>query len=137
MSNESFGIRIVTPAGEAVSDMTNEVTLPSSKGEIGVLPQHTRYTGLLGTGILEYYAINEKRTKRLVISGGFCTFANNTLTILADSAHLPEKIDRESYASKRAELSKTVDTSDSSDPAWEFAKQELDKIEAIDRLISH
>ena len=135
--SDSFGIRVVTPAGELVADKTNEVTLPSSNGEIGVLPNHTKYTGLLGTGILEYYGTEDKQIKRLVISGGFCTYSSGTLTLLADSANLPDQIDKDSYAEKRSELTNVVETTDASDPAWEFAKQELDMIEAIDRLISH
>ena len=86
-TGDSFHLKILTPAGLALMDVATEVYLPSSDGEIGVLPGHCIYTGLLGTGTLRFHSDNGD-SRRVQISGGFCNFANNTLTILADRVQI-------------------------------------------------
>ena len=90
----NFRIKVFTPAGLVLSEETDSVKLPSSNGEIGVLPQHTKYAGLLGSGTLEFST--EIGVKKINISGGLTQFANNTLTVLADSVDLNQKISPES-----------------------------------------
>ena len=137
MSEEVFQLKVVTPAGLALEDEASQVTLPSSQGEMGVLPRHCKYTGLLGTGLLEYYSVKEKKAIRLVIAKGFCNFIDDGLVILADSVVRQEDVAGESYSESRAELTKSLEGGNTLDPEWQFAKDELDKIEAIDRLVSH
>ena len=82
-----FQLKIFTPAGLLLDDTTSEVKLPSAVGEIGVLPQHTRYCGLIGDGILEFWQPGQK-ARRVKLSGGFCSFADQALVILADQAEI-------------------------------------------------
>lgn len=137
MSAESYKLKIFTPAGLACEDEASEVTLPAIDGEIGVLPQHIGYTGLLGTGLLSYNSLNESQAVRLVISGGFCNFNDDTLTILADSIDMIDTVDREAYAKDRQKFSETLSGGDASSAEWNFAKEQLARIEAIDAMISH
>lgn len=138
MSAESFGLKIYTPVGLVLDDSAAQVTLPSSyNGEIGFLPGHARYSGLLGTGLLEYFSTEEKKAVRLVISGGFCNFDGSELVLLADSVAVAGEVDREVYAASRQELIDQLKTGNTADPDWIYARTELDRIEAIDRLISH
>ena len=51
MSTDEFGIIVYTRAGLLFEDKASSVTLQTVDGEIGVLTQHCRYTGLLGSGI--------------------------------------------------------------------------------------
>ena len=133
-----FKIRIFTPAGLEFEDSARDVKLPTSDGEIGILPEHIQYTGLLGTGILEFTALSSgSSAKRLVISGGFCSFSNNTLTILADMVDMPDKVDRETYSKGRGQYQKTIEQGNTRDPEFDYAKQQLARIEAIDTLVSH
>lgn len=130
-------LEIFTPAGLALQDSASQVTLPADNGEIGILPDHIRYTGLLGTGLLEYYSTEEKKPKRLVLSGGFTNVSENKVTILADSIDLIDGVDRNNYAEKRSEYTELVANGVYDEPECVHARTQLARIEAIDKLISH
>lgn len=135
---EPFGLKVFTPAGLAVEETVLAVSLPSaSRGEIGFLPGHTRYTGTVGTGILSYQAENTEHLKEIAVTGGFASFDNNTLSILADDVVMRETVDLETYAEKRSELEKVVTEGSGYDPEWQAASQKLAWIEVIDQLIQH
>jgi F-type H+-transporting ATPase subunit epsilon len=137
MSNDSFDLKVFTPIGLAVEDQASQVTLPSKDGEVGILPGHIGYAGLLGTGILEYYSTESKSAVRLVVAEGFCSFSESGLSILADSVAKADEVDKETYGETRAELHASLKEGDTRSTDWQRAKVELEKIEAIDRLISH
>lgn len=84
MANESFNLSIYTPAGLLLEEAVGAVTLPTAMGEIGVLPGHASYTGILASGTLQYLSGGSK--KEVTVTGGFAAFAGNILTVLADSA---------------------------------------------------
>ena len=81
---DSFKLRIYTPAGLLHEEVVTAVTLPSSTGEIGVLPKHCKYTGVLGSGNLNY-TLPSGDKKKITLAGGFCTFNMDTLEVLADA----------------------------------------------------
>ena len=81
---DTFKIHVLTPAGKVLEDETTSVILPTVDGEIGVLPHHTRYTGIVGEGTLKYDKVGGG-SESVQIKGGFVTFTNDTLTVLADS----------------------------------------------------
>ena len=137
MSDRAFKLEIITPAGLAREDATDEVTLAAKNGEIGILPQHAKYTGLLGTGLLTYFSTESNQTENVVIGGGFCNFHNDTLTILADSIDTLDSVDKDSYADEREKFAEILDTADTYTPEFEEAQIKLARIEAIDRLLSH
>ncbi|RMG44110.1 MAG: ATP synthase F1 subunit epsilon [Candidatus Dadabacteria bacterium] len=135
--SESFRLKIVTPAGVALDETVSELKLVSAAGEIGILPGHARYLGLLGTGVCEFRSAEDGQGKRLVLSGGFCNFSGGTLTVLADSVDFPESVDRESYGKDRGELQKIIENGDTQTPDFQYALERLKRIEAIDSLISN
>lgn len=135
MDSNSINLRVLTPSGLVLEERASSVTIPSSNGEIGVLPQHARYNGLLGTGILEFQPSAGGGAKRLVISQGFCNFNGDTLSILADYVALADQIDRSTYASERAVLEKTVAEGNAMEAEHTVAQEKLQRIEAIDRLL--
>lgn len=136
MSTDSFHLKIVTPEGLALDEQVSSVTLPSSQGEIGILPQHIDYNGLLGVGLLTYSKVGASTVGKAVVSGGFCQFGDGTLTILADSADLAESVDPSKYAIDRAELQKVIEQEDTQSQKWQLAKERLARIEAIDRIVA-
>jgi F0F1-type ATP synthase epsilon subunit len=58
-----FRLKIFTPAGLVLEDSAREVKLPTEAGEIGILPQHARYCGILGNGQMEYLPAHLVRLK--------------------------------------------------------------------------
>ncbi|MCI5066345.1 ATP synthase F1 subunit epsilon [bacterium] len=135
--SEQFTLRICTPKGIFLEEAVQEVTLPSSQGEMGILPGHADYTGLVGTGVMEFVAAPSNTPRRVVISGGFISYQGDTLTILSDVADSSESIEKENYAAERATLQEQVESEMMDSPEWTRARTALDRIEAIDELISH
>lgn len=135
MESESFTLKVLTPAGLVLEDRASSVTIPSSQGEIGVLPMHANYNGLLGTGILEYQPAGGGAPKRIVISQGFCSFGDNTLSILADYVAQAEQVNPNNYSADRTKLQAIVDEGNTADPGFAVAQEKLRRIEAIDQLI--
>ena len=79
-----FKIYIYTPAGLAVEDQTEEIVVPTVQGEIGVLTDHCRYTGLVEAGEVRFHSIRNGAERVVSVGAGFCTFADNSLSLLVD-----------------------------------------------------
>lgn len=133
MAEETFTVKIVTPSGAVLQEQASTVTLVGADGELGILTQHAKYTGVLGTGILKLkLASNEDKT--LVISGGFCNFSESTLLILADYADFPSDINRDTYAAEKPRLESALADCDTQTPEWLENRRKLARIEAIQGL---
>ena len=96
-------LTIVTPEGEVFRDRAQEVTLPGSEGEFGVLPGHVRFLSSLDVG--EVRIRSRDRTLYAAISGGFAEVSGDEVVILADTCELSDQIDvaRAERAKARAE----------------------------------
>ncbi len=97
-------LELVTPdKGEVLSKDIDMLIVRSTAGELGILPRHAR---LLTELLPHAMRIKTGATEDLVaIGGGFMEVTPEQITILADSAELPDAIDveRAKAAMKRAE----------------------------------
>ncbi|MBX7136388.1 MAG: F0F1 ATP synthase subunit epsilon [Oligoflexia bacterium] len=134
MGAENYTLKLYVPSGLVLQEKVKEVYLPSATGEVGVLSEHAKYTALLGTGVLEYLSVTDEK-RRLVLSGGFCTFSDDTFTVLADSAEGPETFSRDRLAADRKSSEAVLAIGDTLDPAWEDARIKLAKVEAAEKLL--
>lgn len=132
---DSFLLKVITPSGVLFEEQVSEVYLPSSNGEIGILPHHTAYTGLLGVGVLHYLPVSGGRRRNLVVAGGFVSFSNDILTILADSADTLEAVDRQSLSQLKAEASAQLEKLSLHDPAWSLNATKYARAEALEKLV--
>ena len=132
---EQIQLKIFTPEGGLVDELSTSVTLPTEIGQVTVLPGHASYVGALGIGILEYIGAQSASTKRLVVTGGFASMTAGVLTVLADGADTVDSIDQQKYGTERTQLKSVVDTGNLFDADWIRAQQKLQRIEAIDELI--
>ena len=96
-------LELATPSRLLVSEQVDEVVAPGSEGYFGVLPGHAPFLATLGIGELTYRIGRAER--HVAISRGFCEVRNDKVIVLADSAELPEDIDRDraQRARERAE----------------------------------
>ncbi len=129
---ETFELSVVTPQGEALKESVASVTLPSAMGEIGILPNHCEFVGLLGTGILEYSKASGENRK-IVVSEGLIQFSNNKLSITADTTDLPGK-GLPAISLKRPELEKIVTEGNTLNPEFDRAKKVIARLDAIQSL---
>ena len=135
--SDSFEVAVYTPAGEVFSGKTSSVKVPTAMGEIDILAGHQDYVSVLGTGIFQYRCEESDTVRRAVVCGGFVRFVGKQLSVLADSVDVPENVDKDSYSDRREEFSQAVSKGSLHEPEIVDAQQQLRRIEAIDRLISH
>lgn len=96
-------LKIVTPEKLVLDESVDMVTLPSSEGELGILPHHANLMARIVPGELRIK--KGGKTDTMAVGGGFLQMANNTLTIMTDLATYAEDIDERAVeeAKKRAE----------------------------------
>lgn len=104
MSNNLLYFKIATPERVVYEDDIFQVSIPTTTGEITVLPHHSPLVSILQAGELK---MKDKDGEHIIaVSGGFLEVrANNEIVILADNAERAEiiDIDRAEEARKRAE----------------------------------
>src|SRR4030066_1324008 len=96
-------LELVTPQRLLVSEDVDEVILPGSYGEVGVLPGHTQYLAILSIGVLRYRKGDV--TKKVAVGGGFAEVTPERVVVLVDVAEKADEIDveRARQARERAE----------------------------------
>ena len=99
-----LALEVVTPDRPLVRETVDEVTLPGTEGELGVLPGHTPLLTTLKVGVLSYRK-GEQRFY-VAVSQGFAEVLPDRVTVLAQVAERAEDIDvaRAESARQRAEL---------------------------------
>ena len=135
MASESFNLKIITPTGLVAQEQTSSVKLPASEGEIGMLPDHENYIGNLGIGVLEYDSLDEKKTKRLVVSQGFCNFQDGNLVVLTDKVIFADSVNKAEYASERETLKVVIASSPAGSAESMLATTKLKEIDAIEAML--
>jgi F0F1-type ATP synthase epsilon subunit len=119
-----YTLKICTPRGTFLEEQVQEVTIPSADGEVGILPRHTSYTA-------------DTSPRRIVVANGFIQFEGDTLLVLADSVDTSDSVDIDGYSSERASLQKLIETERIDSAEWARARSALDRIMAIDELVSN
>ena len=95
-------LHIVSP-DTSISQEVDEVSLPGSEGDFGVLPGHTPFFTSLRTGAMWYQQGTEKHF--LMVSVGFVEVLPDSVSVLAQVAERAEDLDQERAEAgmKRAE----------------------------------
>ncbi len=94
---------ITTPERVVYTDEVDSITIPTSTGEITVLPDHIPLISLLVPGELRVKKGNEEEL--MAVSGGFIEVRKDKVVVLSDTAELAHEIDVEAVeeAKNRAE----------------------------------
>jgi F-type H+-transporting ATPase subunit epsilon len=87
----------VSPESVLFSGDVDQVDLPGSEGDLGVLPEHAPLVTTLRPGIVTI--IREGVREPVVVVGGFAEVGPGGLTVLADRAVARADFDLESLAS--------------------------------------
>ena len=85
---QAYRLKVYTPTGLLLEETVAKVKLNTPTGEISVLPAHCKYTGVLAKGVMEAQIDSSTEVRKVTISGGFCNFDEDCLTVLADSAEM-------------------------------------------------
>lgn len=99
----AFQLDIVTPEKAIFSDTVDDVYLPGSEGEMGILSMHAALVAPLEPGSLRY--LKNGKVEELAVGEGFVEVSNNKVSVLIDLAIGEDAIDESQVeeAMKRAQ----------------------------------
>jgi F-type H+-transporting ATPase subunit epsilon len=86
-------LEIVTPDKLAFSDQVEEVTIPGTEGEFGVLRGHASLLSSIEIGELSYTK-DGKRT-HYAVNTGYAEILSSKVTVLVESAERADAIDKD------------------------------------------
>jgi F-type H+-transporting ATPase subunit epsilon len=124
-----IALTVVTRERKFIEIDVDEVVLPASDGEIGVLPGHTPLLTTLRIGTLRYRA--GSTVERIVISWGFAEVLPDRVIVLAERGVLPSEIDVAAAEAERTEAEKELAYLSSHDPEFAIVEGRLEESVAL------
>ena len=88
----SLSLRVLAPDQSVFDGIADEVILPSTSGQVGILPGHVTMLAALETGVMQLKEGGE--WKSIVLLGGFAEVESDEVTVLVNGAELGTSIDR-------------------------------------------
>lgn len=103
----AFKLNLFTPKGVVIKDLEcNEIIIPTVRGEIAVLPEHTHILTELSTGIVS--AKSSSGTRHFTVTAGLCRVLKDTVTILSFTSERAEDIDLERAKTAKAKATERL-----------------------------
>src|SRR6476469_10969361 len=120
---------VVTRERKILEEEVDEVELPASDGEIGILPGHTPLLALLKIGQMRYR--QGTNVERLVISWRFAEVLPDRVIVLAQRGFLPDEIDLARAEVQRRQAEKEIADLSSHDPEFAVVEGRLEESVAM------
>ena len=95
---------LVTHAEKLLEIECSDVGLPGRKGDMGILPGHAALISTLRPGELSYRPVDGGARRFVAVAPGFCEVADDTVTVLTETAEPAEDIDAAAATTERDEL---------------------------------
>ena len=129
----TFRFDLVSPEKLLFAGEVEQVDVPGTEGDFGVLPQHAPLVTTLRPGILVIH--REGGEIRVVVDGGFAEVGMAGLTVLADKAVPVEEFDSAVLAGEIKDTEE--DVADAKDD-WQRDKlaRRLDQLKALQAALS-
>ncbi len=128
--SEEITLEVVTPEKMVFSGKVDEVTIPGTEGEFGVLRGHEPF--LTSVDIGELYILAGGKRTHYAVNTGYAEITGTKITVLIETAERADAIDKdratrakEKAAASLAQLSKDHD---------DFEKMRLALARAINRI---
>ena len=91
-------LKVITPDKTVWDDKIEEVVLPSTTGQLGILGGHAPLITALEIGVMRVRP--DKEWKTIALSGGFAEVDNNEVKVLVNGAEMGDNIDLETARSE-------------------------------------
>ncbi|BAW95826.1 ATP synthase F1, epsilon subunit [[Synechococcus] sp. NIES-970] len=105
-------VRVITPDRTVLDDSVEEVILPSSSGQVGILSGHAPLLTALESGVIR---VRTNGWENIAITDGFAEVEANEVKVLVNAAAKGQDIDleeaRQAFEAAQAQLEQT-DTTD-------------------------
>ena len=130
----TFHFDLVSPAKLLFSGEVDQVDVPGSEGDFGVLAGHAPLIATLRPGILVIF--REAGELRVVVNGGFAEVSPAGLTVLADMAVPVDEFDREVLTGEIKDTEEDVaDAKD--DRQRDKLAHKLEQLKALQMALGH
>ena len=113
-------VRVIAPDKTIWDKEAQEVILPSTTGQLGILGGHAPLLTALDTGVMRVRAENDWIA--IALMGGFAEIEADEVSILVNGAERGDNIDTEKARLAYEEAEKRLQTSESSDNLQEKIK---------------
>ena len=124
-----INLTVVTRERRIVDTQVDEVILPGTDGELGILPGHTPLLAMLKIGQLRYRT--GTRVERLVITWGFAEVLPDRVIVLAEKGILPGEIDAAAAEEERKRAERELLDLSSHDPEFALVEARLEESVAM------
>ena len=104
-------VRVIAPDRTVWDSSADEVILPSTTGQLGILSGHAPLLTALDTGVMRVRP--GKNWVAIALMGGFAEVEENEVTILVNGAEKGETIDKEAARTAYAEAEARLQKADS------------------------
>jgi F-type H+-transporting ATPase subunit epsilon len=107
-------VRVIAPDKTVWDGTADEVILPSTTGQLGILSGHASLLTALDTAVMRVKTGKDKWTP-IALMGGFAEVENDEVTVLVNGAELGEKINKEQAQKDLTEAEQKLATAQSGD----------------------
>lgn len=122
---------LVSPEAELFSGLVDQVDVPGTEGDFGVLPDHAPFMAAIRTGAITVF--NDGAETKYMVQGGFADVMPSGLTILAEQCTLLADVNTETLS---AEISKAEQAlADAQGDASLEAAQHLDGLKLLQETL--
>nr|AUG32129.1 ATP synthase subunit epsilon [Paulinella longichromatophora] len=84
-------LRVLSPDQSILDQEVDEVILPSTTGQLGILPNHVSLLAAIDIGVIRVRQSNDWMT--IMVLGGFAEVESNEITVLVNAAEIGSNID--------------------------------------------
>ena len=131
---EPFHFDLVSPERLLMSESVEEVVVPGTEGDFGVLKDHAPFMSTIRPGYLTVTKSGGAESK-IFVYGGFADTGPGGLTILAEKAVPAEELNKDEIA--RSVKDAEEDVADAKDEVAKAAlEQKLEQLREIERALS-
>ena len=120
-------LKIVTPERLILEEMVDQVTLPTTEGEITILPEHISLIAKLASG--ELVAVEAGEHIPMAITGGFLEVKNKdgetTVAVLADFAEHVSEMTDDAIAKAKARAEELRKLTENKETLLRYGEQSL------------
>ena len=123
----TFHFDLVSPEKLAFSGEVDQVDIPGTEGDFGVLANHAPVVAAVRPGILT--VITGTSRQKIIVLGGLAEVSEKGLTVLADTATSIEELDRAKFAATIEEMEAKLTEKEGSE--LDHAIERLDHFKSI------
>ncbi len=106
-------VSVITPDKIVWDDDVEEIILPSTTGQLGILTGHAPLLTALDVGVMRVRPGKEWKT--IAVMGGFAEVDNNEVKVLVNSAQIGDSIDQETARSEFEQAEQRLEQATASD----------------------